>query len=164
MNKELLEELRALTEEQMYNALYVDALTGVLNRAAFMTKPRNPVAIVDLDSLKFTNDTLGHRQGDALLQALATLLAQRFGDCNVYRIGGDEFAVVGESRMELLSRLSGLRRVFPGFSFGIGKTVPEADANMLRNKAKREELGLRAKRGECPPWDFQHSVITGVPS
>ena len=65
------------------------ALTGLLNHAAFHdrlsaatrspARGGRPVALVlaDLDHLKHTNDTYGHRVGDAALRAVADALAQR---------------------------------------------------------------------------------------
>ncbi|MCR9192141.1 MAG: EAL domain-containing protein [Gammaproteobacteria bacterium] len=50
---------------------------------------------LDLDNFKDVNDTLGHDVGDRLLQEVADLLLQdlRKND-SVYRIGGDEFAII----------------------------------------------------------------------
>ena len=47
----------------------------------------------DVNSLKNTNDTLGHLSGDELICGAADCLQDCFGDNgDVYRIGGDEFA------------------------------------------------------------------------
>ena len=81
-----------------------DALTGLPNRIAFrewieetidaQPSERLAVLIIDLDSFKEVNDTLGHQMGDRLLCRVADRLAEQFGDeASVARLGGDEFAI-----------------------------------------------------------------------
>jgi diguanylate cyclase (GGDEF)-like protein len=79
-----------------------DALTGLPNRAAFEQLISDVPAgqhysmmAIDLDDLKFVNDTLGHAAGDKRITQVARAVqgALRGGDA-VARIGGDEFAVL----------------------------------------------------------------------
>ena len=80
-----------------------DGLTGCLNRRAYeealLTLPDKMkddnffYVTADVNSLKNTNDTLGHLSGDELICGAADCLQDCFGDNgDVYRIGGDEFA------------------------------------------------------------------------
>jgi len=98
---------RKLAEEQIRQMAYHDSLTGLPNRELFSDRlgialahaQRNKkevgVAMLDLDNFKGVNDTLGHTEGDLLLQAAAERLtsALRKGD-TVARIGGDEFVLI----------------------------------------------------------------------
>ena len=98
---------RKEAEEQMAFLAYHDVLTGLPNRAMFdehlemavarARRRASAVAVlyVDLDDLKLTNDSLGHRAGDELLQETARRLrtAVRKEDL-VARQGGDEFLVM----------------------------------------------------------------------
>lgn len=87
-----------------------DVMTGLFNRAYFEdtiqkleTNRTDPISIiiVDLNSLKKTNDNLGHRAGDKLIRRVAEVLIAGFnGDQIVARLGGDEFAVVLPGRDE----------------------------------------------------------------
>jgi diguanylate cyclase (GGDEF)-like protein/PAS domain S-box-containing protein len=81
-----------------------DALTGLLNRTAFVERLEaltglglddHTVLFIDLDRFKPVNDTLGHAAGDDVLRTVA----QRIRDCTPEgcfscRLGGDEFAVL----------------------------------------------------------------------
>jgi diguanylate cyclase (GGDEF)-like protein len=91
-------------EARLRHALYHDPLTGLYNRTYFIAElarlsggRNDPIGVImlDVDTLKQVNDTLGHAAGDALLQRLGTALkgAFRHGDV-VARIGGDEFVIL----------------------------------------------------------------------
>ncbi len=84
-----------------------DSLTGLLNRRAFdariaelcgagaHSRPPFSVAIADLDHFKNLNDTYGHQVGDEALQLFAQLVQGLLRPQDeMYRIGGEEFAVV----------------------------------------------------------------------
>ena len=98
-----LQELNAqITHQAMH-----DPLTGLPNRVlvierlnqaidyAHRNKTCLAVFILDLNNFKDINDTLGHPEGDLILQQVATRIpsALRASD-TVGRLGGDEFAVV----------------------------------------------------------------------
>ena len=82
-----------------------DALTTAFNRRAFEEdwerladsgfSSRCMLLLFDCDHFKPINDTYGHTVGDAVIQAIATILmnAVRSGD-RLYRLGGDEFATL----------------------------------------------------------------------
>ena len=158
MNEKLYRKIQSMTLTEIYAAMYTDPLTRVQNRRAFdeavAEGAHDQVAIIDLDSLKYLNDETpgGHRTGDEFLASLAHTLTRVFGDDVVYRLSGDEFAVLGDNKLALAGLLDKARSYFPGFSFGVGTTVETADRALRVEKRKREQLGLRAARGERPPW------------
>lgn len=99
---DVTEQVRA--QEAMEHFARHDPLTGLLNRkglaevfaaAAAPPDERLVALYADLDGFKGINDTLGHRAGDKLLQAVAGRLREVLGaDCAIARLGGDEFVAV----------------------------------------------------------------------
>ncbi|UAK25285.1 sensor domain-containing protein [Sphingomonas nostoxanthinifaciens] len=90
--------------EKEYKA-NVDQLTGLRNRASFDASlvllqdadwTSWGLLIVDLDNLKFVNDTFGHKAGDCLLRVVAKRLGALSHADRAYRLGGDEFAIIAD--------------------------------------------------------------------
>src|SRR3954447_9301895 len=84
-----------------------DALTGLPNRTLFQNlvqrtissagrrKKMAAVMLMDLDRFKDVNDTLGHHNGDLLLQRIGARLDSVLRNtATVARLGGDEFAIL----------------------------------------------------------------------
>jgi diguanylate cyclase (GGDEF)-like protein/PAS domain S-box-containing protein len=108
---------KKMDEERIRHLAYHDPLTGMPNRAYFFEHAlpmmeqkwqqgkQSAILLMDLDSFKLTNDTLGHLAGDKLLQHVSGKLREsvRPGDV-VARLGGDEFII-------LLSAVSGVDEI-----------------------------------------------------
>ncbi len=109
--------------------VYVDALTSVRNKGGYadyiqklqdmMDDPKEPLefafCVCDCDNLKLINDTYGHDKGDLYLKAACRLICRVFKHSPVFRIGGDEFAVIlqnddYQNREELVSRFRKARK------------------------------------------------------
>jgi diguanylate cyclase (GGDEF)-like protein len=100
------QRLRRQAAEKEEQALS-DALTGLPNRTLFQNLVQRTIAgagrrrklaavmLMDLDRFKDVNDTLGHHNGDLLLQRIGSRLHSvlREGE-SVARLGGDEFAIL----------------------------------------------------------------------
>lgn len=84
-----------------------DPLTGLLNRRRFQEELVDRVAqasryrgggavlLLDIDNLKYINDSLGHHAGDAVIRSVADLLRDQLRETDVLaRLGGDELAVL----------------------------------------------------------------------
>lgn len=170
---QLIKEITSFCMDNVNRMAYMDSLTRVRNRNAFeidLRKPRKAgceywYLIVDANNLKAVNDTLGHSFGDELLQAIAKLLTTAVGkEGRVYRIGGDEFAVLWEPGrpgtieqfLDKIRRLTGManagRMVVLDFAIGcadlwagqeLEKAVQAADEMMYREKAVMKPAGMR---------------------
>ncbi len=100
------EEIRRKNEELTLLATR-DALTGCLNRRAFLAESERSIAaatasgaplcaiMCDVDHFKSINDRFGHGGGDEVLKAVAKALGRglRTGDL-LGRYGGEEFCIV----------------------------------------------------------------------
>lgn len=111
-------------EKKWHRIAYEDALTGLKNRTAQMECLNNLervaqktdsvyVLILDIDDFKTTNDTYGHHEGDKLLKRAAGILTGVFDtiEYQVFRIGGDEFAILtlNADEEDLFRRIAILR-------------------------------------------------------
>jgi len=121
-NLEMLEHIA-----QVRDMAERDYLTRVYNRRYFfsagaqllalLARRGQPVtvAMIDIDHFKKVNDTLGHEAGDAVLRAMAQLLASRFRVSDIVaRIGGEEFCVLASdiSADQALLLFEDLRKLF----------------------------------------------------
>jgi diguanylate cyclase (GGDEF)-like protein len=110
-----LEETLQREEEQKQelgsaiHLAYTDPLTGVRSKHAYIEAVERidkgvadgkmsefGVVVFDINGLKAINDTLGHEEGDKYIIAGCELICMMFCHSPVYRIGGDEFAVILE--------------------------------------------------------------------
>lgn len=80
---------------------YIDSKTKLLNKAywedlvkeVFSADEQTAMIMFDLNSLKHTNDTLGHNTGDKMISEFSSILKNEIGSKELLcRWGGDEFA------------------------------------------------------------------------
>ena len=164
-------KLRVMNEH-LQDVATTDSLTGLENRLAFdalldtinqeHSKTDNwAMLLMDVNGLKYANDTFGHQAGDALIIAAANVIKNAYGsNGNCFRIGGDEFVVVTRAPLDSLYKLhSQLKRGVEEYNktalyhlsiavgesrlcsdSGIRKSISdwkmEADLNMYRDKVR----------------------------
>ena len=86
-----------------------DALTGVKTKLAYLDleerlnsliesghDPEFAVIVLDINDLKLVNDTQGHQAGDKYIRDACMIVCQSFKHSPVFRVGGDEFAVISQ--------------------------------------------------------------------
>ena len=161
--------------DHLRNISLTDALTGLNNRRGFMILATGLLKFarrvsysvcllyIDLDSLKYINDTFGHSAGDAAISQFSRILVDSFRDSDVIgRMGGDEFVVMiaDASESDLASiqaRLQsnidlynlnaahgqafsfslGVIRVEPQSTITMEELLSQADAAMYKHKLSR---------------------------
>lgn len=147
--------------EQIKEEALLDPLTKLMNRASFEhdiaegTKRqwrRKSIVMLDLNNLKYFNDVHGHDMGDYYIIIASEMIEDAFSEYgNVYRIGGDEFCVIGknlteemfmEIRTSLENRIKNLKvpqyDVHMEISAGYASFNPDLDHN-LRDTMKRAD-------------------------
>lgn len=162
-------------EEAIKTMAITDELTGLYNRRGFFTLAQQQLKIaqragdsmllffLDLDNMKWINDTFGHQIGDVALKNTAEILKDTFrGSDIISRLGGDEFAVLAldaklsDSRI-LINRLTDNLKKFNehndnGFELSLStgysvynpdeprtldELIAEADAMMYEDKRRK---------------------------
>ncbi|TNC09580.1 EAL domain-containing protein [Methylobacterium terricola] len=183
-----IEAKRSEAEARVVRLASLDPLTDLPNRRVFRaslegraeaarTAPDASYAVMflDLDRFKLVNDTLGHKVGDHLLQAVADRLTAVLEPGEVLaRLGGDEFALMvpragDRARLEALAHRIA-ETVLPPFEIGshqirssvsIGIAVGPADGGTADDILIAADLALYAvkasKRGTFRFYDRQMS-------
>lgn len=153
--------------EELRNEAQTDALTGLLNRGAFVSLLRHELArpdcnlglmFVDVDFFKQVNDSHGHLVGDDVLRRVGSTLREGLRPNDVLaRYGGEEFVVLVrgaglETAEEIAERLRASIEALDDLprglaltaSFGVAVTRGGEDVEELLNRA--DEALYRSKR------------------
>jgi diguanylate cyclase (GGDEF)-like protein len=151
---------------EFLHASYRDELSGALTRRAGLDQLRAevrralrrkealPLVFVDVDHLKWTNDTLGHHTGDLLISATGAALRQSLRSYDVIvRYGGDEFvcALPGSALETAVAALARARQLLdamvPGATFSAGRALLRAD-DTLEDVVRRADSDLYRRRSQ----------------
>ena len=162
----------ATAQNELRQMVTTDALTGCRNRRYFddvigreVQRHRRyhiPLSLVfvDIDRFKTINDTLGHDEGDRVLQRVAVFLLRNVREVDyVFRWGGDEFLILMSCReSEAVRRAAALQAAFAtspdadGLPAGVGLSVgceevgPHDDDILAVIKSADEKMYLDKKR------------------
>lgn len=175
LDTEKRKSVSEMSPDEMKKELLTDYLTGLGNKRAYEEAPKKRIQTsIDVDSLKWVNDNHGHEAGDLLLENVGKALKQEGLDA--YHVSGDEYYIQGDEDAHIdtaiqraydhlnnnpivLKHPDGTTKTFKGsFSYGKGKDLTEADANLQKHKTERELSGERAPRGAEPPGSSKTST------
>ena len=159
--------LKARLEIAMHAAQH-DPLTGILNRAGFVTelttrlsrdRKSQTILLVDLDRFKLVNDTLGHHAGDDLVRKIGSAMAAVMPPGGVLaRLGGDEFGIVieaGDQAIDefctMILRVCSQTRRVSGHEVQVSASIGVAAQDESRSEVslmRRADLALYAAKRE----------------
>ncbi|MDT8375605.1 MAG: EAL domain-containing protein [Mariprofundaceae bacterium] len=124
---------KKLSEKHVYHLAHYDALTSLPNRVLFHERlsqaivnakrsgQRLAVLFLDLDNFKTVNDTMGHANGDLLLQIIAGYLKSCVREVDtISRLGGDEFTLI----LADVGTMQDVETVVEKIMIAVGSTVP----------------------------------------
>lgn len=158
----------------MQQLAYYDRVSGIANRHFFEERIAQAVEnasrygtfcylmMIDLDDFKLVNDRLGHDVGDMLLRHVSESIAQTLRQNDlIFRIGGDEFAVIIESSSdsELIERIAekiitaiSTPTVLEGHSITVGASIGIScfpkDALDVRSLIRTADEAMYGAKGE----------------
>ena len=143
-----------------------DVMTGAFNRRSLYADVKRNVnritgiISVDLNHLKRLNDQEGHAVGDDAICSIAACIMECLGqDCFVYRMGGDEFVILGfgPGKEQFLGIMREIRektrktRYSCAMGLAMAGEAPDfeelcklADRRMYENKAQ-----MKRDEGDC---------------
>ena len=161
------------------NAAYRDPLTGVRSKHAWVEEESRmaekiyngeagefAVVVCDVNGLKHINDTLGHKAGDTYICSACKMICEYYDHSPVFRIGGDEFAVIltgrdYENRHEILRGINaqieqhigtnnvvaslGMAEFDPAADNTFHAVFARADATMYERKQELKAMGARTR-------------------
>ena len=156
-------DLVRIQRRASYESMH-DALTGLPNRrrlALDLSRAHDAQdaqarvrAIFDLDGFKSYNDTFGHLAGDQLLVRVGQRLREAVAaHGHAYRLGGDEFCVLLDSKAAIAAAQRSLTEQGAGFAIGasygavslpeeacdFSSALPLADQRMYAKKNSRRQ-------------------------
>jgi diguanylate cyclase (GGDEF)-like protein/PAS domain S-box-containing protein len=167
-------EKKAL-EDEVLELAHKDQLTNLYNRHYFYgivqeiislaKREKKPLSLmmIDIDKFKNINDTYGHKNGDIVIQTLATIMLKntRASDI-VARIGGEEFVILLPNtstddaviladklrkKVEKHSiQLEGHKEIHITISIGVDKVLVEEEVTVDKALARADEALYRAKQ------------------
>lgn len=141
--------------DQISETAYKDALTRVGNQASFNKlsdilskdmesgKAEFAIVMVDLNNLKYVNDTFGHKLGDNYIRGCCNIICRIYKRSPVFRVGGDEFVVVLRNE-DYMSRLLRLTQITEAFMAAYGNP----------DKEPWERYSASVGMAECEPSDI----------
>ena len=155
---------------------YVDPLTMVRNKSAYNEYIKKlqeqldrdevidlAIGIFDCNDLKSINDQYGHEKGDIYIKNACSMICKVFGHSPVFRIGGDEFAIIlmnsdFTNRDELVAQLDKKQEERNSVVKSSWERVHIAHGIAVYDHELDDELGDTARRADKFMYDNKRKM------
>ena len=179
-------------EQALRDMIHRDPLTGLANRTLLQrrlqqalqraARDQRPAAVllIDLDGFREVNNTLGHQNGDVVIQEVAARLGDVVGDPDrVARVRGDEFALLlPDADAALAQQVAGkvlkaleqpimVERLPIEMGASIGIAVAPVHGLEEETILRKADLAMQQRRvsvvysPECDPYNPRGLVLLG---
>lgn len=180
-DKELLlqENINRLTRElqdvkqDLVEQFYTDHLTRLPNlyklRHDLEETNRFTLILANIDNFKLLNDFYGFLIGDFILESFAKSLKNELTDAFVYRIAGDEFAILVKSKLnfyhlknyliDITKRLTHLKYAYDKTEIYIDCTLSSSASESNEDIFSKVSMALKyAKNAQLKYWIYEDSM------
>jgi len=176
----IFDDIENYFTQVLAKSVYIDHFSGLMNRNAYERDLTHFFrhheltgvfcSMADINNLKRMNDSFGHVAGDALIKGCADFLKENMPeDARIYRIGGDEFAILNLSKTkeemdEIIEKIKKVSREnieenqYPlDFAVGTVEYDPFLDTNLFDAFKRADKQMYQAKEEMRMEWIAKRS-------
>ncbi len=162
-----------VVQQSLIEQFYIDPLTRLPNlyqlRHDLEEATRFTLIIANIDNFKLLNDFYGFVVGDFILESFAKTLKNELGDTRVYRIAGDEFAILLPEKMNfytLKAYISQLCKKLTHIKYAYAQTEIYVDSTLSSSASENNDdifskvsmAQKFAKKKQLKYWIFEDSM------
>lgn len=162
-----------VVQQSLIEQFYIDPLTRLPNlyqlRHDLEAATRFTLIIANIDNFKLLNDFYGFVVGDFILESFAKTLKSELGDTRVYRIAGDEFAILLSEKMnfytlkayvsQLCKKLTHIKYAYAQTEIYVDSTLSSSASESNDDIFSKVSMAQKfAKKKQLKYWIFEDSM------
>ncbi len=162
-----------VVQQSLIEQFYIDPLTRLPNlyqlRHDLEEATRFTLIIANIDNFKLLNDFYGFVVGDFILESFAKTLKSELGDTRVYRIAGDEFAILLSEKMnfytlkayvsQLCKKLTHIKYAYAQTEIYVDSTLSSSASESNDDIFSKVSMAQKfAKKKQLKYWIFEDSM------
>ena len=170
--KKTISELQKSVDEReqenrsLAELAYNDKKMGIMNINAFnrdfpkTDKNKMSLIVTGIRNMKAINEQYGRASGDKLISVAAKACAEEFGKENVYRVFGDEFAIISyDDYRNIINRISNVKDTLMAQQINIVFGVAAgADFKKIKDVVESAEKSMEAMKNNTQAAPVQELV------